>query len=171
MAKTREENEQKREPTREKEGRKKRIPMTGLNFKLNFERFKGKNDGYEYRVFEDRPGRLEAAQDAWWEFVTEDTGKSQGEGANNERDMTTARVRKIVGYRADGTPKMGYLMRIKKEYYNEDKAAKEASRKQIEKRIKKGANPTGEEALDGRYIPEEGISIEHGKGRVRPPDT
>lgn len=156
-----------RENNREETGRKRRIPMTGMTLKLNFEKFKEPNDGYVYRIIEDRPGRLEAAQDAWYEFVTEDSRQPQGEGANNERDMTTSRVRKVVGYRKDNTPKMGYLMRIKKEYYEEDKRAKENRRKAIENRIKGGANPLGQPETDGRYIPAEGITIEQIKATIK----
>lgn len=154
-----------RETSREEEGRKKRIPMNRPRFKLLYDKFK--EPGFFYRVFSDDPGRLEAAQDAGYEFVTENTGKTQGEGAENERDMTTARVRRVVGHYADRTPKMGYLMRLPEEYRKEDLEERETVRKNQEKRILSGANPTGPEELDGRYIPEEGIHIDHYKVPVK----
>jgi len=62
-----------------------------------------KDPNYEYRFFSDKPGRLDSAHAAWWEFVTE-----QGE-----------RIK-----RHSGTDTL-YLMRIEKKHFDEDQKLKQ----------------------------------------------
>ncbi len=156
-----------RKEDRSEEGRAKRIPLTGLRLSLDFERFKDKSLGddglskYVHRIVEDKPGEVDARLNAWWEFVNEDTRQTQGQGAEDERDQTTARVRKVVGYRKDGKPKMGYLMRQEREYYEEDRQALRNERAAKEERINAGANPIGKAETDGRVVPKGGaLSVE-----------
>lgn len=62
-----------------------------------------KDPNFEYRWFNDKPGRLDSAQAAWWEFVSE----------GGERIKRHA-----------GTDTM-YLMRIEKKYFDEDQNLKQ----------------------------------------------
>lgn len=68
--------------------------------KLNVSR---KDPNYEYRWFNDTPGRLDAALAAYWDFCLEDGEKTKRHAG--EKTM--------------------YLMRIEKQYYTEDQQLKQ----------------------------------------------
>ena len=113
------------------------------------------NDGYHYRVFNDgwmaRPGNIQRAKAAGYEFVTSDNEKEKPQ---------------IVGTNDNGTPITGYLMRIPKEIYDEDQAAKQKAVDRVDEQIRAGSFQQG--AGDHRYIPTTGIKIQSDH---RPPDV
>ena len=97
-----------------------RVPMaTGL--KLEF----GKRPGYVRRLFATKPGRIEQALAAYWEFVLDDTGE------------------KIS--RPSGEYRL-YLMEIEKRYYDEDQELKNKKNLDIMRKEQKLA--------EGEYLPE-----------------
>ncbi len=104
------------------------------------------NDGYQYRVFNDdwmtRPGNIQKAQSAGYEFVQSDDDKQKPQ---------------IVGTNDNGTPIRGFLMRIPKVIYDEDQAAKQKPVDAVDEQIRKGSFQQG--AGDNRYIPATGIKI------------
>lgn len=120
---------------------KKRVP-----FGVHQTRFAdvSANDGYHYRVFNANwrkdPDRIERAKLAGYEVV--DHHQSGG----------------TVGTNDDGSEIKGILMRIPKELYEQDQAAKEAARTEIDAQIHKGKFLS--KAGDGRYTPKEGVKIE-----------
>lgn len=79
--------------------------------------FKSMDPNFEYRVINDIDGRLQAAQEAGYEFVTSD--ETLGDTRAAEATKMGAKVSKPVG---GGTT--GYLMRIPKEFYDADQQAK-----------------------------------------------
>ena len=94
-------------------GRPKRVPV-GAGNKLQFH---GKDPNYAYRVVMDRPGRLSAFLAAGYEFCyseVREADKGIAEG-------TASDTRQTVNM---GGSDKGYLMRIPKEFYDEDQAAK-----------------------------------------------
>lgn len=107
-----------------------------------------KNDGFKYHVFNDNwqkdPGRVERALNAGYERV---------EHVNSG---------KTVGTNDDGTQIKGVLMRIPKEWHEEDKAKREEKLLETENQITQGTHLR--QKGDGRYIPrpggtEQGTSI------------
>jgi hypothetical protein len=112
------------------------------------------NDGYHYRVFNDnwaaKPGNIEAAQAAGYEFVE----------SNNEKEKP-----KVVGTNENGTAIKGYLMRIPQEIYDEDQKVKQKVVDRIDEQISAGSLQQG--AGDNRYIPAMGIKISSDN---RPPE-
>ena len=101
------------EPTK----RPKRTPLGARNI-LTYE---GKQDpGFVYRFINDKEGRLKRAQEAGYEFVMGD--EKIGDKRVAEGTAIDSRISKPVG---NGTT--GFLMRIPKEYYQEDQDAKQAS--------------------------------------------
>ncbi len=104
------------------------------------------DDGYYYRVFNDdwmtRPGNIQRAQAAGYEFVENDEEKQKP---------------KIVGTNDNGTPIRGFLMRIPQEIHDEDQLVKQKNVDMIDKQIKAGSFQQG--VSDGRYIPSGGIKI------------
>ncbi len=104
------------------------------------------NDGFKYRVFNDNwsrdPDRIQRAADAGYEFV---------------RDVNAR------GSNEDGTPIEGVLMRIPKELYDQDQAAKKREIDKVDQEIHRGRFQ--EKPGDKRYIPPDGIRIEN---KLRP---
>jgi hypothetical protein len=102
------------------------------------------DDGFYYRIFNDNwkkePGRVKRALKAGYEIV--DHFESGGN----------------VGTNDDGTEIKGVLMRIPKELYEQDQAAKEGKRMEVDKQIYRGKFEAGQDG--GRYLPGKGIRSE-----------
>ena len=102
-----------------------RTPL-GQRNRLSF----GEQDpNYVYRVINDHDERLKQAQEAGYEFVTGDTPLGDKRAA--EGGKIDSRISKPVG---NGT--RGFLMRIPKEYYQEDQNAKQQKVDDSEKAMK-----------------------------------
>ena len=105
--------------------RPKRTPL-GQRNRLSF----GKQDpNYVYRVINDQDERLLQAQEAGYEFVT--GNEALGDKRAAEGGKIDSRVSKPVGNNT-----RGYLMRIPKEFYEEDQNAKLGKIEEIEKALK-----------------------------------
>lgn len=78
--------------------------------------------GYQLRWFNDQDGRVEAAVGrAWWDFVTQDEIALQdGNKVLDRNSDVGTRVRAIVGTLDNGDPLYAYLLKIKKEWFEED---------------------------------------------------
>jgi hypothetical protein len=130
------EDEEKQEEVRLERKRKERVPFGTP--KMRFPN--REDDGYVYRVFNDQwskePGRIERAQAAGYEAVDEPLS------------------RQPVGVNEDGSPIMGVLMRIPKEWYDEDQAAKQVELDKVDEQIYGGTFQ--EKPGDKRYIPRDG---------------
>jgi hypothetical protein len=90
-----------------------------------------------------RPDNIERAKRAGYEFVRSDNEKEKPQ---------------IVGTNDNGTPIRGFLMRIPKEIFDEDQAAKQKEVDKVDEQIRKGSFQQG--AGDNRYIPSTGIKIQ-----------
>jgi hypothetical protein len=104
--------------------RPKRTPLGARN-RLSFQIDQKDKEAFSYRVINDQDDRLARAQEAGYEFVQSE--ESLGDLRVAEASSLGANVAKPVG---NGVT--GYLMRIKKEWYDEDQAAKEAKLKELE---------------------------------------
>lgn len=105
--------------------RPKRTPL-GQRNRLSF----GKQDpNFVYRVINDQDERLQQAQEAGYEFVT--SNEPLGDKRVAEGGAVDSRVSKPVG---NGT--RGFLMRIPKEYYEEDQDSKMSKVTETEKALK-----------------------------------
>ena len=130
-------------------GRETRVPLGLHRAKLTFQGRKG----YVRRVVNDLGGRLEAAQNAGYQFV-ESEGKSLGDPDidNVNRDLGS-RISRVVD---KTTGAKAFLMEIKEDFYKEDQAKKAADLDVTDQQIRKGKLDPGE----SRYVPESGIAIE-----------
>ena|SRR5690242_17979100 len=145
--------------SRDRSSRKERIPLGVARARLTVA---DKDPNYEYRWVKGSQERLAAAESGGYEFVTE-AGKV-GEGAKDGNTDMGARVSQVVGTNTDGSPRRDYLMRIPKDLYREDQAAKQAQVDEVDKAIKRGdAHQRGD---DKRYVPKDGIKIRTAKVRV-----
>lgn len=91
---------------------------------------RGKDSNYEYRWVNDEDGRVQLLQEDAWEIVT-DQDLQIGDRRVAE-PSTEGSPRTISG----GNGVTQYLMRIKKEYYEEDLAAKQRQVDQLENATK-----------------------------------
>jgi len=78
--------------------------------------------------FNDLPGRIDQAKAAGYEHVTDSNG---------------APVKKVVGVMEGGGPLTAYRMKIPREFYEEDLAAKEAPRRAIDQQMQQGGKDGG----------------------------
>lgn len=113
-----------------------RVPINAAN-KLSFE---GTDPDYHYRVVVDRPGRLQMFLKAGYEFCSEEIRVTDGGIA--ETTSLDSRVSLDTG----GGEK-GYLMRIRKEFYDEDQAAKIERIKSTERQMQR--QPTRDNPYKG----------------------
>lgn len=140
-----------RETREEQEpSRRKRVPLGVPRLKMNAPQ----RPGYVRRWVNDNPGRLDAAQQGGYEFVV---GESASEGGAT--DGMGAKISRIVGTRDGGAPITAYLMETKQEWYEEDQKSKQAIVDETEAALKRGQDSHGQPGVDGRYVPEGGISI------------
>lgn len=138
-----------REESRIEEGRKARIPVGVPRSKLAVPEIRG----YQLRWFNDLEGRIQQAQAGGYEFVEQDEAPTFGnpDVDNVNRDLG-ARVSRVVD---KSTGMKAYLMKIKKEYYEEDQQAKQAIIDETDRQIRKGRLHDA----DNRYVPDNGRGI------------
>lgn len=109
-----------------KQNRKQRVPLGSYRTKMGVPET-ALNQTHHLHWFNDRGGRLEAAEGAGYEYVTyEELGTATVGDRNVESDSSEIgnRVNKRVGTDEHGAPVIAYLMKQKLEWYNEDQQAK-----------------------------------------------
>lgn len=100
-----------------------------------------KREGFVRRWINDTPGRIQDAQGGGYAIVKKD-GKP----------WTT-----VVGVREGGGSLVAYLMEIPQQFYDQDFAAKQEKRNELERQIYTGTHK--QEAGDNRYVPKDGIKV------------
>lgn len=93
----------------------------------------GKEEGYVYRVVNDRGDRIPQFEDAGYEIV-EASKIRVGDKRVNRVAPSGSKAEVSVG-----SGDKGFVMRIKKEWYDEDQAKKEAYNKRVEQTTKEDA--------------------------------
>lgn len=115
--------------------RKKRPPVNGRGDVLTLS---GMDDDYQYRVFNDKGTRIAQHREYGWEPVSVDDVTIGTRNAIHAGEAATVTVDS-----RDGT--QGVVMRIRKDWYDEDQKAKQDAIAETEKQI------TGESDKDGNY--------------------
>lgn len=123
------------------EKRKKRIPLGRQGILTELHQYIP--HGCVGRVFNDSGRRIEDALNDGWEFVST-TGKMVA-----SQDEKESVVRRRVDKKMSGEPLYGYLMVIEEELYNERQAEKEASIKETEADLRRGAASAQGGRIDG----------------------
>lgn len=108
----------------------RRTPINGVRSRLSV---RGKEPGYEYRIVNDIDDRIAEFQEYGWEVVSDDKVKVGDKRVANPTSEGTPKQISVGG----GTK--AYLMRIKKEFYEEDQAAKAKQVNELESSMKKEA--------------------------------
>ena len=96
--------------------RKKRIPVSGEG--RNILTIENRDPAYNYRWVNDKDGRIQRFIDGGWEFVAHDTEVGE-RSVNNAKDPSSMVSKEV------GQGMTAFLMRIKREWFEEDKAAKQ----------------------------------------------
>ena len=140
----------KRSPKRETERRRKKAAeTTGGRLGVNPDLLD--TETYTYRFFNDEPGRLETKTlHDDWDLVT-------NEGTKEDSTDLGSKVSVIVGANPDGSPKLAYLARKLKTFYDEDKAEEQKALDQQLAELRRGNTREGSSQSD--YIPNSGISV------------
>ena len=103
--------------------RPERIPVSGNRDILTI---KGKEPGFEYRIVKDKPGRVEKFLDAGYEIVTHAAKVGDPRVGTPEPEGSPVKI-------SLGQGEQGYLMRIPKEWYDEDQKRKQDDIEEREK--------------------------------------
>lgn len=114
---------------KEPSGRPARTPVGRRNILT----VKGKDANYEYRIVNDEYDRVDTFKDAGWEVVS-NSDVSVGDKRVGQTTATGSAAMLSVGQGMKGV-----VMRIKKEWYDEDQAAKRADAKAREQSTKSDA--------------------------------
>lgn len=126
--------DQKESISKAPSGRPTRTPIGSRNLLT----VRGKDPGYSYRIVNDTEDRIQRFLDAGYEVVTAEGTKVGDNRASQASVLGSKQVFSVGG----GTK--GVLMRIKKEWFDEDQANKQKKVDDMEASIKK-------KALDGTY--------------------
>lgn len=117
-----------------KANRTRRTPVNGTRNRLSV---RGKDPAYVYRVVNDTDDRIATMQEMGYEIVT-DTNISVGDKriANPTQEGSPVKVSVGQGVQA-------YVMRQKKEWFEEDQKTKQAHVNELEASMKKDADNAG----------------------------
>ena len=117
-----------------------RVPVSGNRDILTIQ---GKDPAFEYRWILDGSEdgqRVQRFRNAWWELVHSDDGQHK---VGQDMVYKTENVGSLIRVPA-GSGKFYYLMRIPKEYYKEDQAAKQSDITDREKAITQTDSDNGQ---------------------------
>lgn len=149
VVRTAEQREVRQERKRKRGGSPFGVPRTKLSLPVQ------PPEGEVWKWINDTPGELAAAQAGDWEFVTP---AEIGEGEKGDT------VSRYVGTDDQHKPLHGFLMKIPKDWYEEDEKQRLELPNKINEQIKKGM--IGKDGLrsttgaDMSYVPKVGIKME-----------
>jgi hypothetical protein len=129
--------------------RRDRTPMSGLHQKLAV---MNKDPNFYYHWFKDADDRIQRAMRAGFDPVMED-GSEYIEGSSRGQWVS-----KVLNKRTT-PPEIGYLMKQRIEWHDEDQAAKA---RQIDE-IEQGINSHNQKSPDGSFVPK---GVTYGESRI-----
>jgi hypothetical protein len=95
--------------------------------------------GYHLYFFNDEPGRIQAALDAGWEFVSpEEVGYASSNVTNRNTDLGSGRVSVVGGKNDQGHPQQQVLLKIRQDWWEEDQAEIQRRNDKTDASIRKG---------------------------------
>jgi len=128
----------------EGEQRRRRTDRKGvLGYRLQVAEEKLQLDRYKYGWFNDDDARIFSVnkQDDW-DFVHQD-----GTEIKENAQMGSA-INVVVGTKADGSPKRAYLMRKRKDWYEEDQRQNREKIEEMMNEMRRGNDPDGSHFSD-----------------------
>ena len=115
-------------------GRTQRVPVGTRNVLT----VAGKEPGYEYRIINDSGDRVQEFLDAGYEIVDKDSVRVGDKRVNSSSSEGSVKQISV------GQGQKGFVVRIRKEWYDEDQLKKQRQVNELERATK-------EKALDGTY--------------------
>lgn len=115
-------------------GRTQRVPVGTRNVLT----VAGKEPGYEYRIINDSGDRVQEFLDAGYEVVDKDSVRVGDKRVNSSSSEGSVKQISV------GQGQKGFVVRIRKEWYDEDQLKKQRQVNELERATK-------EKALDGTY--------------------
>jgi hypothetical protein len=106
--------------------------------------------GFHLYIFNDTPGRITAAMDNGYEFVTPDEVGGTTENVVSRNTDLGDKVRFLVGSN-DGEPMYAYLMKIKQEWWDEDQLELQKKNDKISSAIRGGKLTGDGQNTEGFY--------------------
>ena len=131
--------QQKRGPGRPPKKRQ-RTPFSANRKRLGVT-FKDENEqkAFVHRWLNDQDGRVQRAEEAGYQFVSRDEIAHVGDpDVHQDNSDLNSKVSKVVGRTEGNQPIRAFLMKIPKEFYDEDQAAKEERNAMVDKAIRAG---------------------------------
>jgi hypothetical protein len=99
--------------------------------------------GYHLYFFNDEPGRVQAALDAGWEFVSpEEVGYASTNVTNRNVDLGD-RVSVVGGKNDQGMPQQQILLKIRQDWWEEDQIEIQRRNDKTDAAIRKGKGGSG----------------------------
>jgi len=128
-----------------------RVPFGGHRTKLQLSKQDQEElSGYNLHWFNDKDGRIEAAINAGYTFVEPQQARSLGvAGLHQENSDLNSKVSKVVS--RGGEPIRAYLMKINKDWHEEDKAAKVRSTQAVDDALRPVTQ--GGQTVESGYTP------------------
>lgn len=113
-----------------------RVPFSANRKRLQIDE---KFEGFVPRWFNDQDDRIQRALGAGYEFVDREDVKQVGDKdvSNGNTDMNS-KVSRVVGRTAENQPIRAFLMKIRKEWYEADKAKKEETNALVDAAVRAG---------------------------------
>lgn len=140
--------------TTDRASRRQRGVFNGTTGKLKISeeaRNKLEEAGWHLHIFNDTPGRVEEALTAGYEFVTtEEIGSAVNTVVSRNTDLSD-KVRFLVGVSEEGDGMYAYLMKIKKEYFEEDQEDLQKRNDRVDEAIKSARNVKPGTSSEGFY--------------------
>ncbi len=135
------------------EGKRARVPLGGPQLRLQLsidDRQRFEDEGFVPRWVNDADGKVARAESAGYVFVTPSEVPSLGSGVIHQGNSDIgSKVSKVV---SRGEPIItAYLMKTRKEYYDEDQASKEANNAKVDEALALGGKASSD--LENEYRP------------------
>jgi hypothetical protein len=134
--------------------RRRRNAFNGTEGKLTIT---GEIPGYHIHIMNDTPGRIATALDNGYEFVSpSEVSTKEGNVTNTNTDLGD-KIRFRVGVDDSGNGLYAYVMKIRQEWYDEDRQALQGRVDAVDQAIKSGKMTANGHNAEGFYTPEGGI--------------
>jgi len=135
------------------EAPRQRVPFGGRRQKLQLSEEDAKaldEAGWKPRWVNNKDGRIQQALAGGYEYVKKSEAPSIGQFSLTGNKSQNGKVSMIVS-KGEGQPLESFLMKIKKEYYFEDKAAKARRNDELDGSLISGQ--PGGNVVENQYVP------------------
>lgn len=114
--------------------RRERVPFSANRKRLSLNK---EIEGFICHWFNDQDDRLQRAEDAGYQYVhRKEIGQVGDKDISNGNTDVNSRVSRVVGRMPTGQPIRGYLLKIRKDWYEADQAKKEEINNRVDEALR-----------------------------------